>query len=152
LGKAKEEHQQLRAQKGALIDAKKSIRERLNVVRGQADQLANDRKQGKTGVRFHNLADIEAEISKMERRQETTSMSLSEEKKLIKEMDALKASKSLVADLKSKETDLEGCKEQRKVIQAELNAKDKEIDELQVEIDAKNEIITAMAEKETDKR
>jgi hypothetical protein len=79
-------------------------------------------------------------------------MTLTEEKKLIKEMDQLQASKKLVADLQDKESSIEDTKEARKALSAEISAKDKEIDAVQAEIDVVSEEIRKMSEKETDKR
>jgi len=92
------------------------------------------------------------EIKKLQKRQETTSMSLSEENKLIKEMDALMNSKDKVKDFKSKDASLDGVKKQRNGITDELKAKDKEIDAVTKEMDVVGAKIKSMSEKETDKR
>merc|ERR1712125_314112 len=96
----------LRSQKGALITEKKAIR-------NQSERLFEGQKAAKQSVKFTNIVDIDDEIKKLQKRQETTSMSLTEEKRLIKEMDALQASKKLVAQLKTQEVNLENVKEQR---------------------------------------
>jgi len=142
----------LRSQKGALITEKKAIKARLDATRNQSERLFEGQKAAKQSVRFTRVEDIDAEIKKLQRRQETTSMSLSEEKRLIKEMDALQASKKLVAQLKTQEVTLENVKEQRKLIAVEISAKDKEIDAVQVEIDVQQNKIKSMSEKETDSR
>jgi uncharacterized coiled-coil DUF342 family protein len=142
----------LRAQKGALIDEKKKIFAKLEALKSQGDKIAKDRKDTRSNVKFHKVEDIDAEISKLKNMQETTSMSLTEEKKLIKEMEALEASKRLVADLKSKDTDLEDVKEQRKVINAQINLKDKEIDEVQKQITERMDRIKQLSDQETDKK
>lgn len=152
IGQKRDALQQLRAKKGTLIDEKKAIRSKLDVMRNQADKLSKDRKDTRANVRFSSIQEIDAEIQRLQRRQETTSMSLQEEKKLIKEIDALQASKKLVADLKTKETNLEDVKEQRKLISAQIADKDKEIDAIQKEIDQLQEIIKNMSDKEMDKR
>ena len=74
------------------------------------------------------------------------------EKKLIKEMDALMASKEKVKDVQSKDASLDGVKKQRSVINDNLKAKDKEIDAVSKEMDEVNAKIKSLAEKETDKR
>jgi len=142
----------LRSQKGALITEKKAIRARLDATRNQSERLFEGQKAAKQSVKFTNIADIDNEIKKLQKRQETTSMSLTEEKRLIKEMDALQASKKLVAQLKTQEVNLENVKEQRKLIAVEIAAKDKEIDAVQLLIDAQQNKIKSMSEKETDSR
>jgi len=142
----------LRSQKGALIVEKKEIFSKLDAIKSQGDKLAKDRKDTRANVKFHKVEDIDTEIAKLQKTQETTSMSLSEEKKLIKEMEALQASKKLVADLKSKETDFEDIREQRKSLGTKISLKDKEIDEVQASIDKKMEKINELSKKETKKR
>jgi len=114
--------------------------------------LRNDRKATKANIRYNDITTINAEIEKLKKRQETTSMSLSEEKRLIKEMDALQASKKHVAELNVKEANLDDVYEQIKVIKAEIGAKDKEIDAVQVEIDAKFAAVKALSESENEAR
>lgn len=142
----------LRAQKGALINEKKAIRARLDATRNQSERLFEDKKATKASVKFTKIEDIDAEIKKLKRRQETTSMSLAEEKRLIKDIDSLQASKKLVEKLKTKEIDLEDAKEQRKLISVEIGEKDKEIDAVQAEIEESLTALKALSEKETDSR
>jgi uncharacterized coiled-coil DUF342 family protein len=152
IGQKREEANKLRQKKQQLIEEKKAIRARLDAIRNQQDKLAKDRKDAKANVRYSNITDIDKELKRLQRLQETTSMTLTEEKKLIKEMDQLQASKKLVADLQDKESSIEDTKEARKALSAEISAKDKEIDAVQAEIDVVSEEIRKMSEKETDKR
>lgn len=141
-----------RAQKGALIDEKKQFVAKLEAIKTQGDKIAKDRKDTRANVKFQKVEEIDAEIAKLKKAQETTSMSLAAEKKILKEIDQLQASKALVATLKSKDTDLDDVKEQRKLITAQIAAKDKEIDEVQVQITQKMNRVNELNEKETGKR
>lgn len=152
VGKVREALSSLRGKKGSLINEKKAIRSRLDATRNQSERLFEDKKKTKESVRYTKVEDVEAEIQKLKRRQETTSMSLSEEKRLLKEMDALQASKKVVEQLKSKQIDLEDVKEQRKAISIEIAEKDKEIDAVQVEIEELSSKIKELSEKETGNR
>ena len=152
MGKIREALQQLRQTKGQLIDQKRAIRSQLDQIKTTQDKLAKDRKDTRSNIRFNSEEEIDAEIKKLQRRQETTSMSLQEEKKLIKEMDALQASKEHVKKLKSSATDLENVKDKRKAIGEAIGAKDKEIDAVSKEIEEKQAAIKALSEKESDKR
>jgi len=125
------------AKKSALINEKKGMRSRLDVVRNKADTLITERKAAKANMRYGDVDSIDTEIKKLKRRQETTSMSLSEEKRLIKDMEALEASKKYLADVKSVDANITDIKEERKSIQSQLNAKDIEIDAVQEEINKK---------------
>lgn len=151
-GKERDALRALRSKKGALITEKKAMRARLDLVKKAADSLMNDRKATRANVRFNDVPSIEAEIKKLKTRQETTSMSLSEEKRLLKEIDTLMASKEVLATLKDKDVGIDNAKEQRKVISAEMKAKDIEIDAVQEEITAKQKIVEAFKESETEAR
>lgn len=152
IGKDRAVMQDLRKQKKALIDEKKIIRGRLDKMKSTTDKLSRDQKQAKSSVKFTSLKEIEDEIRRLERRQQTTSMSLGEEKRLIKEIGVLNGSKSVVAQLKAKETSIQGVWDQRKLINTELTAKDKEIDAVQAEITEKSAALDAMSAKETDNK
>ena len=152
IGKQRDALKILRDKKGALINEKKVIRAQLDSLKAAGDKLVKDRKDQRSSVKFSSPEEIDKEIAKLQRLQETTSMSLTDEKKLIKEMDALKASKDKFKNLKSTETDMEDIKRQRKTINDSIAAKDKEIDAVTTEIDAFQAKIKAMSENETDKR
>jgi len=152
MGKERSAIQELKREKKALIDGKKTIRDRLSKAKSTTDKLSRDQKQTKQGVKFTSVKDIEDEIRRLERRQQTTSMSLGEEKKLIKEIQTLNASKSLVSQLKAKETNIQDVWDQRKALNAELVAKDKEIDAVQELITRKNTSMDAINAKESDNK
>jgi len=152
IGKLKEASGQLRKKKGALIDEKKVIRAKLDIIKSQGDKMVKERKEARSSVRFTNLADIDKELARLQKQQETTSMSLADEKRLIKEMDTLKGAKDSISKIKEKETGLEDIKEQRKIISAQINAKDKEIDAVQKDIDEIQSKIKSMASQETEAR
>lgn len=151
-GKEREALKALRSKKGALIDEKKKMRARLDLAKKAADSLMNDRKAARANIRFNDVASIDSEIKKLKTRQETTSMSLSEEKKLIKEIDALQNSKGLLTELKDKDASIDNAKEQRKVISMDMAAKDKEIDDVQDEITEKQKIVDQMKDSEAEAR
>eukprot|EP00539_Tryblionella_compressa_P003431 CAMPEP_0178747692 /NCGR_PEP_ID=MMETSP0744-20121128/8459_1 /TAXON_ID=913974 /ORGANISM="Nitzschia punctata, Strain CCMP561" /LENGTH=538 /DNA_ID=CAMNT_0020400949 /DNA_START=346 /DNA_END=1962 /DNA_ORIENTATION=- len=152
MGKAKDAMQALRSKKGKLIEEKRSIRAKLDALKAQGDKLVKDKKDAKSTIRFTSVQEIDAEIAKLQRQQETTSMSLNEEKKLIKEMDALKASKEKIKDVKEKDLGLEDVKKQRTIINNLIKDKDKEIDAITKEMDVIGAKMKAMSEKETDKK
>eukprot|EP00934_Nitzschia_sp_Nitz4_P007648 Nitzschia sp. Nitz4//scaffold208_size52459//8037//9942//NITZ4_006806-RA/size52459-augustus-gene-0.0-mRNA-1//1//CDS//3329541639//7638//frame0 len=152
MGKQRELLQGLRKKKGGLIEEKNVIRAQLDSLRAAGDKLAKDRKDSRSAVKFTSIEDIDKEIKKLERLQETTSMSLTEEKKLIKEIDALKASKDKIKGMKDTEAGIEDIKLKRKMVQDQISAKDKEIDAVSKEIDEHQKVLKSMSEQETDKR
>jgi uncharacterized coiled-coil DUF342 family protein len=141
-----------KTQKGALIEEKKAMRAQLDQAKNQTEKIMKDKKDARNNVRFNSLQEIEAEIKKLQTKQETTSMSLGDEKKLVMEITQLQSSKQFVADLKSKDAAMDNVKEQRKTIGQQIAAKDKEIDALSKEIDDIMIIIKAMNETDSTKR
>lgn len=130
----------------------KGLRSRLDVVRKQADTLITERKQAKSNMRYGDAASIDAEIKKLKRRQETTSMSLGEEKRLIKEMEAMETSKKYLSDVANAETNIDTVKEQRTTLKGLIDAKNKEIDATQEEIKAKQDAMDSMKDTEDEGR
>lgn len=120
---------------GLMIEQKRQIRTKLEIVKSKIDRHIGSDKNARSGVKFSNVAEIDREISKLQRKQETSSMSLADEKRLIKEIESLQTSKRTLEELKSKQGDIDSLKIERKQIQSELAAKDKEIDSIQKDID-----------------
>ena len=85
IGKLRDSMKALRDKKGALINEKKAIRAQLDSLKAAGDKLVKDRKDQRSSVKFSSPEEIDKEVAKLKRLQETTSMSLSDEKKLIKE-------------------------------------------------------------------
>mmetsp|Transcript_41288 Transcript_41288/g.98869 ORF Transcript_41288/g.98869 Transcript_41288/m.98869 type:complete len:526 (-) Transcript_41288:269-1846(-) len=152
LGKARDAMAGLRAQKSKLIDQKKAIRAQLDSLKAAGDKIVKDKKDAKSSVKFSSVADIDKEIAKLQKMQETTSMSLTEEKKLIKEMDSLQASKSKIKDVASKDNELLDVREKRNLVQDQIKAKDKEIDAVSKEMDVVGSKIKEMSEKDAGKK
>lgn len=142
----------LKKKKQKLINEKKAIKAELDNLKAAGDKISQERKDTRSAVKFNSVEEIDKEIKKLTRIQETTSMSLTEEKKLIKEMDALKASKDRIKSLKDKELDLEGVKLKRNTLTANIKAKDKEIDAVTKEMDAVGSKMKEISEKQTDKK
>jgi uncharacterized coiled-coil DUF342 family protein len=152
IGKHREAMNVLKAKKQTMINEKKDVRAQLDSLKVAGDKLSKERKDTRSSVKFGSVEEIEKEIKKLQRLQETTSMSLGEEKKLLKEIDGLLASKDKIKDLKSKELDFDSVKAKRNTINASIKAKDKEIDAVTKEMDEVGAKIKGLAEKHTDKR
>lgn len=142
----------LRGSKQALINEKNLMRASLQANKTKRENLLNSKKAAKANVRFTKPADIDAEIKKLKNRQETTSMSLSEEKNLIKEIEVLQKSKDLVASFKDNESELDNLRDLNDKIKAQIKAKDSEIDEVQAEIKVKQDDIDKDKSSQTEQR
>lgn len=138
--------------KGEQIREIRTLRNRLDIVRKQADNLFTEQKNARSKIRFSNVATIDEEIKKLKKRQETTSMSLSEEKRLIKEMEAMETSKKYLADVVSSETSIGDVKDQRAALQDLIATKNKEIDAVQEEITKKQAHMDSMKDTENESR
>lgn len=151
-GKQRDALKALRDQKGALINEKKAIRAQLDSLKAAGDKLVKDHKDQKSSVKFSTVEEIDKEIANLQRLQETTSMSLTEEKKIIKEIDGLMSSKAKIKDIKSTEGDMEAIKLKRKIISDNIGAKDKEIDAVSKEIEEAQAKLKEMSDKNSEQR
>jgi len=143
---SRDELAKVRAAKGALIGQKRDIRSSLNVLRNKGDKLFSDKQ--KVDVRFRSIGEIETEVERLRKIQETTTMTLSAEKKLIKEIEVLQLSKKSVENLLVMESDLKDIQGQRGDIYEKLNTKDKELDDMQLEIEAKMQVVLELSKKQ----
>ena len=151
-GQEREAMKQLRQKKSALINEKKVLQSSLAKFKKEADNLMNDRKAAKANVRFSSVEKIDEEIRKLRDRQETTSMSLAEEKNLIKEIESLQKSKELVASFKHTDASIDDAKLQRKLISEQLRTKDTEIDAVQAQIAEKQKLLDEMKSSQDEQR
>mmetsp|Transcript_16021 Transcript_16021/g.20938 ORF Transcript_16021/g.20938 Transcript_16021/m.20938 type:complete len:548 (+) Transcript_16021:181-1824(+) len=124
-----------RSKKGSLIKEKQAIRADLNRIKNDNEKIVKEKKDARSNVKFSSVEEINKEIRSLERQQETTSMSLSAEKILIKEIDALKASKKFFGEIKNKDAAMDDIRVQRKTLSEQISAKDKEIDAVSAELD-----------------
>jgi len=152
LGRERDALNKLKNRKGLMVEQKRHIRTRLENIKADSDRLNDQTKHARSGMKFTTVAEIDKEISRLRYKQETSSMSLSDEKKLIREIENLQASKRTAEELQSKKSSLESIKEDRKTVQAELNAKSAEIDAIQKEIDAQALVVKEMTDKQSSQR
>ena len=135
-----------------MVEQKRHIRTRLENIKADSDRLNDQTKNARSGMKFTTVAEIEKEISRLRFKQETSSMSLADEKRLIREIENLQASKRTAEEKKKKKSSLESIKEDRKTVQAELNAKSSEIDVIQKEIDAQAKVVQDMLDQQSSQR
>lgn len=144
--------QSLKAQKQTLVTEKQALRLQLDGFKAQTDKIVKDKKDARGTLKFNTIEEIDAEIKKLQRRQETTTMTLTEEKRLIKDIDSLQQSKKSVADLKSKDAAMDTVKETRKVVVAQIAAKDVEIDAIAKQIETVAAALKEHSDKESKKK
>lgn len=142
----------LKARKGAMIKEKQALRASLEKMKTQSSKLVKDKNDVRSNIKFDTAEKIDAEILQLRRKQETTSMKLNDEKKLIREIEALQNSKKHIATLQSKNSALDNVQAQRKSIQEQLKSKDKEIDAVQAEMDTVSGFLKEQKDKNDKKR
>jgi len=147
-GAERELIQQLQQQKSTLIEEKKALWKRMDEINVLLEKLVNERKTAKVQVRFDSLAKIDDEIQKLKRLQQSTSMSLTDEKKLVKEIDQLQSSKIMFAELDANHKKVEGAKDMNKSISAEIKIKDVAIDAVKKEIDDRRKALESLGDSE----
>merc|ERR1711957_805411 len=91
-------------------------------------------------------------LAELKRLQETTSMSLSQEKKLLKEMKVLKASKKQVSKLSAFSNNIGSQKDDLKSVQEEARAKNKQLDDVSARINTQLAILDSLKEKDKGSR
>lgn len=72
------------------MNERKAIFDRRDELKAVTDSLINDAKAAKGGIKYTKIEDIEKRMKQLQTKQETVSMSLQEEKKLIKEIEELR--------------------------------------------------------------
>ncbi|CAM9376127.1 unnamed protein product [Heterosigma akashiwo] len=111
LNEARSLMNQLKAERQAARDALNAVLDARNAARAALDKAVAQNKAMKGEMKYTSLEEIEAAIARLQRQQNTTSMSLNEEKKLIKEMEALQSSKKLVAQFAEAQAGVSGQRE-----------------------------------------
>lgn len=152
LQEARNELNTLKTQKNKLNDEKKVLFNQLDQMKNQGEKIMKDKKDAKSNVKHSSVEEIDKAIAQLKRQQETTTMKLQEEKKLIQEIAALQNSKKFVADLKNKDAAMGDLKEQRKTLNDQINLKKKEVDAVSAQIDDVMKVIKGFNDKESTKR
>jgi uncharacterized coiled-coil DUF342 family protein len=142
----------LKQKKNTLIEQKKELRSMVDASKASADKIMKDKKDVKSNLKYGSMDEIEAEIKKLQIQQETTTMTLNQEKKLLKEIDQLQASKKFIVVVQAKDTAMEDVQQQRKSTQLQINEKDKEIDIVSKELDEVMKVIKEHNEKDSGAR
>ncbi|KAL7684609.1 putative nuclear segregation protein Bfr1 [Plasmopara halstedii] len=128
---AKAKFATLRAEKDNLIQQRNQITARLRQTRDEKDLTIKNQRSTRDKFKFGSEAEYEAAINELKRRQETVSMSLTEEKRVIKEIEQLQAQKLQVSKISGDQGVVEKQNESIKEIRALQTKKNEEIDVLQ---------------------
>ena len=110
---AKANLQLLLSEKKQLLDEKTQIGISRDHTRDKINLKINEEKVMKSELKFNNLESIDSQIRELEARQARTTMSLQEEKKIIKDIHALEMSKKIVSVLLEIRSSIEELKLQK---------------------------------------
>ncbi|DBA00923.1 TPA: hypothetical protein N0F65_006123 [Lagenidium giganteum] len=133
---AKLVYNELRSQKDNLIQQRNQITARLKQSLDKKDSTVKQQKSLRASLKFQSIEEIDAEIAKLVRQQETSSMSLNEEKRLVKDIEALKKSKEQVHKVTQEQGSVDKHNDNIKDIKAEQAKKNAEIDAVQEKMTA----------------
>jgi len=138
----------LKNEKKGLLDVRKDILQRRDIMKKSMDNLMNDQKSLRSNLKITTLEGITERIAQLKRKQETTSMSLAEEKRLIKEMDQLNASKKQVAKVSNLSSNIGSQKDDLNSVRDEEKEIYRQLDGITARINAQQEIVDKLREKE----
>lgn len=135
--KLRAEMNEIKTKRNALIQERNAYSTKMKSLRSESDSIKSNEKQLRSEVRFTNMNDIEEEINNLRYKQETQSMSLGEEKKLIKDIEALQQSKKIVSKFSSERGNLDKCMGSLKEVRAMHDLKNAEVDTISQQMNAK---------------
>ena len=134
----KMDNQELSAQKfiGSKLLSRKEhlnnrakLREELDILKHEFYEMIDEQKRIKPRIKIFNKDEVEKQIELIQHKIETTTLSLSEEKKLISELSFLQQSVPLLVQYLTRSKKIEENKAKQEVLKAQINAINQEIDQ-----------------------
>lgn len=122
---------EIRSEKDALLKERNKISTELKSHQAKKDQQTKSQKALRQEIKYTTSEEIDEQISKLRYRQETSSMSLTEEKNLVKEIENLQASKKLVSKFANEKNAIDKCRGNIKEIRLLYDKKNSQIDKVQ---------------------
>mmetsp|Transcript_1152 Transcript_1152/g.3440 ORF Transcript_1152/g.3440 Transcript_1152/m.3440 type:complete len:492 (+) Transcript_1152:139-1614(+) len=158
-GDQSEELREARATMKSLRDRKDSIlRDRAEIAtlqksaRASLDSKITAGRSLRAELKYTSPDDIDKRIAQLEKQQSTTSMSLKDEKVLLKEIEQLKQSRKLVTHLAANNDSISSERKNSQSITEQLNAKNAELDILKKKIDEQKSILETLNEANSERR
>lgn len=158
-GDQSEELREARATMKSLRDRKDTIlRDRAEIAalqksaRASLDSKITAGRSLRAELKYTSPSEIDKRIAELEKRQSTTSMSLKDEKHLLKEIDQLKQSRKLVTHLAANNDSISSERKNSHSISEQLSAKNAELDMLKKKIDEQKAILDTLNEANSERR
>ncbi|KAF1331306.1 hypothetical protein FI667_g4522, partial [Globisporangium splendens] len=138
---AKAVYNELRAQKDNLIQQRNQITAKLKSVQTLKDATVQNQRTLRSALKFSTEEEFDKEIASLRHQQETRSMTLVEEKRIIKEIEALQQQKLQVSKFSDEKGAVDKHNDSIKDIRAQQTAKNLEIDAVQEKLSAQKLVL-----------
>jgi len=152
IAEARQEMKALRDKKNVIMEKRKGLFDRRDAFKAGMEQMKAQASAMKGNMKFSNADDINKQLKKLEQQHSTTSMSLSQEKELIKEIETLKGMKKLVTGVSAANEKASGLKEQSKDLGEQIKEQNQLLTAVNDEIEAQKGKLDKLNEKEGNKK
>jgi len=143
---SKAKFNEIRAERQKAMEERNEVSLRLKALQGKRDEHTKQQKALRSEIRFTSAEEIEKQIDALHLKQETQSMSLMEEKNLIKEIETLKQSRKLVAKYADVQKLGDKHREDIKEVRALHNEKNAVMDKVHERLNAQKKELDALYE------
>lgn len=150
--KAREVRDELRARLEAIRSDRDALQSQFEEIRGKVDSAIETSKSARTQLKFRTVEDIDKEITRLDRQQSTTSMSLAEEKRIVKEIEQLKTQKRQLASLGQSQEQITRDKDEKTRVSAALKAKRDEFGEVVEQLNAQRAVLDELTKTDDSKK
>mmetsp|Transcript_10041 Transcript_10041/g.11525 ORF Transcript_10041/g.11525 Transcript_10041/m.11525 type:complete len:537 (-) Transcript_10041:215-1825(-) len=156
LEKLKNEIKELSDKKNAALKERDLLRSQLDKIRQKQKSKREELRKFRSSLKYSKVEEVDAEIGRLEQYQNTVSLSLKEEKDLIKKISGLRQERKKVEELKrlAGGATAEGSNMDEKQLSELVKTKNAELSELFDELNKKRDerkAITTKREKDGDK-
>ncbi|GMF32802.1 unnamed protein product [Phytophthora lilii] len=138
---AKAKFNALRGEKDALILQRNQITARLRQTRDEKDSAVKHQRSVRATLKFGSEEEFDQAIAALKLQQQTSSMSLNEEKRVIKEIEHLQAQKLQVSAFSGEQGVVDMQNENIKEIRALQTKKNEEIDAVQEKLNEQKKVL-----------
>uniref|UniRef100_A0A7S3K1S1 Uncharacterized protein n=1 Tax=Aureoumbra lagunensis TaxID=44058 RepID=A0A7S3K1S1_9STRA len=152
VSKAKLEMKELKEEKDKVLNERQELIAQQKNAKGQIDTKVQEQKNLRAEIKYTSTEEIDEKIKELEKRQATTSMSLRDEKKLLKDIDQLKASKKLVSSLLENNSSIQSDRKLSSSLGEQIQKKNAQLDILRNKINAIKKVLDQLNEVNSERR
>ncbi len=131
----------IRDEKKIIMDERKRLFDARDAFNSSLEKMKEDSKKMRNEIKFRSVEDIDKAIERLEYRQSTSSLSLSEEKQLLKEVSMLKANRRELHSFISSAPNPDGTKDALKNINEQINSHGPKLKEVSERLDAQAKVL-----------